>query len=221
MTRSTDGHGKLPFFAALDDSSRTRLRAGARIVNVPAGARVFEPGQSADAFLFVTRGRVRVQLTAENGREIMLYRVEVGEGCVLTTSGLLDSESYAAEALCETDVEAIALPKTCFQDLLGSSTVFRDAVLSAYAARVADLILTIEETRFHRIEPRLANHILEQATDNRINATHQELAASLGTAREVVSRTLKRFERTGTIALARGLIEIKNRTELLRLAQSV
>ncbi len=61
-----------------------------REVALREGTRVFEPGQAADAFLIVTRGVVKVHLTAANGREILLYRVEAGESCVLTTSCLLD-----------------------------------------------------------------------------------------------------------------------------------
>jgi CRP/FNR family transcriptional regulator len=211
----------LPFFAALDAETRRRVVAEARRVALPEGAHVFETGQSAEAFLIVEAGVVRVQLTAQNGREIVLYRVSPGDSCVLTTSCLLDSEAYAAEAICETDVRAIALPRAAFRRLLDGEPTFRDAVLAAYAGRVADLILTIEETRLHRVDARLAALLAEHARDGRVTATHQDLAAELGTAREVVSRTLKRFERSGAVTLGRGLIEIRNRRRLANHAREV
>lgn len=212
---------RIPFLAALDAETRAAVVAGARRMSAPAGARVFEAGQSAEAFLILVSGRVRVHLTAENGREITLYKVEAGESCVLTTSCLLDAEAYAAEAVCETEVAAIALPRAAFRSLLDRSPAFRDAVLGAYAARVSDLILTIEETRFRRLDARLAALLLERAQEGALAATHQDLAAELGSAREVVSRTLKRFERAGAVGLARGLIEIKNADRLAREAASL
>jgi CRP/FNR family transcriptional regulator, anaerobic regulatory protein len=207
--------------AAFDAATQAALRAEARAVNLPIGTRVFEPGQTADAFLIVTRGVVRVQLTAANGREIMLYRVEAGESCVLTTSCLLDAEAYGAEAICETDIAALAVPRVTFRRLLNEMPAFRDAILASYASRVADLITTIEETHLHRVDARLAALIVERAQDGGIRATHQEIAIELGTAREVVSRTLKRFEHAGAVTLGRGLIEIKDRDRLAHLAQIV
>lgn len=203
-----------PIFAKLDRATLELAAPAVRRVAMPAGARVFEPGQPCSAFLIVIAGRVRVQLTAESGREIVLYRIERGETCVLTTSCLLGSESYGAEALCETAVEALALPAATFRTLLDSSTAFRDAILSAYAARVGDLVLTIEETLFQRVDARLAALLRERARDGVVKTTHQALAVELGSAREVVSRILKRFERAGAITLARGAIEIRNARKL-------
>jgi CRP/FNR family transcriptional regulator len=205
---------RAPVFAKLDRDALALAASAVRRVALPAGAHVFEPGQPCSAFLIMTAGRVRVQLTAESGREIVLYRIERGETCVLTTSCILGSEPYGAEAVCETAVEAIALPTATFRALLDSSAAFRDAILSAYAARVGDLVLTIEETLFQRVDARLAAFLRERARDGVVTMTHQALAVELGSAREVVSRILKRFERAGAIALARGAIEIRNARKL-------
>ncbi len=212
--RLADWLARAPAFAQLDRAATDLVASAARRVTLPAGARAFEPGQPCSAFLIVTAGRVRVQLTAENGREVVLYRIEAGESCVLTTSCILGSETYGAEAICETEVEAVALPTLAFRALIDSSATFREAVLSAYAARVADLVLTIEETQFQRVDARLAALLADRAKGGVVNATHQALAVELGSAREVVSRILKRFERAGAIALSRGAIEIKSERRL-------
>jgi CRP/FNR family transcriptional regulator len=209
-----------PFLQTLDPVARQVFAARAVSLSLHAGDPVFRPGQAAEAFIIVTGGRVRVRLIAENGREIVLYRVEAGESCVLTTSHLLDNELHAADALCETDVAAIALPRTAFRELMATSETFRETVLSAYAARVSDLILTIEETQFQRVDARLAALLRERAVDGLLEATHQSLAVELGTAREVVSRTLKRFERAGAINLRRGAIMVTDAAALARLADS-
>lgn len=210
-----------PMLAGLDPATRAVLDAEARELHLPKGARAFESGAPPRAFLIVLEGSVSVRLTAESGREIVLYRVEAGESCVLTTSALLDSEAYAAEAICDSDVTALALPAPAFRALMGSSASFRDAVLAAYASRVTDLILTLEETQFQRVDARLAQLIATRAAAGPLLATHQALAVELGTAREVVSRALKRFERAGAVALGRGAIELRDAAKLKAFAGRV
>ena len=212
----------LASFAAahgLDEAARAAILASARLLRLPAGARVFEPGLECRGFIVVAIGSVRVHLTAESGREIVLYRVGAGQSCVLTTSCLLQNEVYGASAICETEVAAVFLPTATFKGLLDSSRAFREAVLAAYAARVSELVLTLEETAFRRLDARLAQALLSRASAGRIAATHQDLAGELGSAREAVSRLLKRFEREGLVRLARGAIEVNDASRLGALAR--
>jgi CRP/FNR family transcriptional regulator len=165
----------------------------------------------------VLEGSVRVQKLAENGREITLYRVESGGSCVLTTSCLLARERYPAEGITETEVIAAMIPLALFEKALDTSAGFRRFVFSTYAQRISHLILLVEEVAFGRIDERLAQCLLEmREVDNTVEATHQVLAAELGTAREVISRQLKEFERRGWIALQRGRIEILQPDNLRR-----
>ena len=85
--------------------------------------------------------------------------------------------------------------------------------------RVADILGTLQAAVFHRVDARLARHLLtrEEAT---LAVTHRDLAAELGTAREVVSRHLAAFERRGLVRLGRGTVEIVDRAGLRRLADA-
>ena len=202
-----------------DAAARDRLVRETRIVRLPPGARAFAPGAPAAHYLIVLDGAVRVQLVAESGREILLYRVGPGESCVLTTSCLLTREDYGAEAVAETAVTAAAVPAATFRDLVARSAAFRDHVLASYADRVASLILTMEDAVFGRIDRRLAAVLLARESGDRITATHQALAAELGTAREVVSRQLKLFEHRGLVARSRGAVAVIDRERLGRVAK--
>lgn len=196
------------------------LRRGQR-VRLAAGDPVFRPGDAAKAYLMVVSGSVRIQLVAESGREIVLYRISSGESCVLTTSCLLRRESYAAEAICETPVDAIALPEAAFRELLAASESFREAVLGDYARRISDILMQMDLSASQSVSTRLARLVLDRSgPEGAIAATHYDLAVELGTAREVVSRTLKDFERHGAVALGRGRIAILDRSVLSRLAGS-
>ena len=190
-------------------------------MTLPAGTRVFEVGQHAQNMLLLLSGTVRVQQVSDTGREIFLYRVHAGESCILTTACMLADEDYAAEGIAETDIEAVAIPRTAFDDLTARSTTFRTFVFRAYSRRIADLFALIDDIVFQRIDVRLAERLLQLATDNTIHATHQALAVELGTAREVISRTLAEFHRRGWVETARGEICIVNRKALENLARSV
>ncbi|MFA7430802.1 MAG: Crp/Fnr family transcriptional regulator [Rhodospirillaceae bacterium] len=200
-----------PALSALDPSARRLLDDGARPVSLRPGMTVFTDGSACEAFLLVLEGSVRVQKVAENGREIVLYRVEPGQTCVLTTTCLLSQGIYGADGVTETAVRGVALAPGAFQALMATSEAFRRFVFAAYATRVSDLLLLIEEVAFGRIDQRLAAVLLDKAgTCGAVLATHQELAVELGSAREVISRQLKDFERRDLVALGRGRIDIQS-----------
>lgn len=204
-----------PQFARLDAQSARQLAAASRMVAVPAGTVLFQDGTECANYVLVIDGSVRVQKVAENGREIVLYRVEAGQSCVLTTNCLIAHEDYAAEGIAECDVRLLIVPAATFRSLLAQSEVFRDFVFSAYASRLADLLMLIEEVAFGRIDVRLGGWLTQRAdARGEIRATHQEIAVELGTAREVISRQLKEFERRGWLALYRGRIEVRDRAAL-------
>ncbi|MGL4236160.1 Crp/Fnr family transcriptional regulator [Tabrizicola sp.] len=199
----------------------SELAARSRIVSLPTGTRVFEPGQHADNMLLVLSGTVRVQQLSDTGREVFLYRVQAGESCVLTTACMLADEDYSAEGIAETDVDAVVIPGAVFNDLVGRSPVFRNFIFRAYSHRIAGLFGLIDDIVFQRMDVRLAARLLELETGGTIAATHQALSVELGTAREVISRILGEFQRRGWVELARGEIRIIARKGLETLAQSV
>lgn len=206
---------RFPALAGLPSEERAPLAEGAIAMGLPAGATVFAPDQPCGYFILVCSGNVRVyQLDAE-GNEIVLYRLGTGSICILTTLALLASENYSAFAVTETPVEAVALPAATFNELMARSAPFRSFVFQAQAARMADLMTVIQHVAFESIDSRLAARLLALAADGRALAiTHQQLAAEIGTAREVVSRHLKAFERRGWVSLSRGQVELRDAAPL-------
>ena len=199
---------------------RDVLLKRSKVVTVPTGTVIFGPGKAPENLLLLLEGTVRVQQTSEEGREIVLYRVRAGESCVLTTACLLAFEDYTAEGVAETDVSAAAIPKQTFDWLVANSPDFREFVFSAYSRRLMDLFHVIEEIAFQRMDIRAAEKILELSDDNgEVRATHQQMAIELGTAREVVSRMLSEFQRREWVSLARGVIIVRDREALERLAK--
>lgn len=210
---------QFPALRGLGESSLRLLEGAAKSVELPEGAKVFEANTPCGNYLMLASGRVRVQQVSESGREIVLYRISGGESCILTTACLLAHEDYAAEAVTETAVSALVVPRSCFDRLMAESPPFRDLVFAAYASRLTDLMLLVEEVAFGHVDVRLAQRLLHLMDRSGVIAlTHQDLAVELGTAREVISRQLKEFERHGWIRRERGRIAVVDADALKGLA---
>ena len=214
MTGRTDiiaaSSAALPALGGLEEDAARALGSTGRIVDIPAGQVVFRPGSEAETYLIVLKGSVRVSLTGQSGREIVLYRVERGHSCVLTTSCLMTGSSYEAEGVTESDVQALIIPRACYYQLLGQSEKFRRLVFSAFAERLHDLIVLINEVAFGQLDVRLAGYLLEHGQAGPVAKTHQVIASDLGSAREAVSRLLKDFEHKGLVRLDRGRVTLSD-----------
>ncbi len=218
--RESDWIDRFAGLSGLEPRIRDLLSARSKVIRVAQGTTIFGPGKSPDNLLLLLDGTVRVQQLAENGREVVLYRVTAGESCVLTTACMLAYEDHSAEGIAETDIVAAAIPRAVFDDLIASSKEFRNFVFRAYSRRITDLFHVIEDIAFRRMDIRLAQKIIERADAGVLKATHAQLAAELGTAREVISRQLAEFQRRGWVAQARGTVEILDCEGLRGLAES-
>jgi CRP/FNR family transcriptional regulator len=209
MTDAGDWLALFPDLAGLSPRDRADLLARSAVTALPAGTTLFGPGQAPRNYLLLLSGSIRVQQVAETGREIVLYRVVAGQSCALTTACLLSYEDYLAEGIAETDIRAVIVPRPVFDDLIARSAEFRRFVFRAFSTRVTDLCRIIEEVAFSRLDIRLAQKLLTLAdTEGTVRATQQQMAAELGTAREVVNRLVAEFQRRGWIEAARGAIRI-------------
>ena len=211
-----------PGLLELDEPTQKKLFEKSRVVELPSGTLIFGPGKAPESHLLLIDGTVRVQQISENGREIVLYRVQAGESCILTTACLLAHEDYCAEGLAETWVRAVAIPRAVFDDLIASSDVFRRFVFTTYSSRITDLFMVIEEVAFKRIDIRLAQKLLELGRlSGHVQLTHQQLATELGSAREVISRQLQEFQRRGWITATRGAVSLTDIAALDEFAKAL
>lgn len=192
----------------------------ARRVRVGRDTRVFRQGDPCENYYLVLDGCIRVYARAPSGKEIVLYRVEPGDICVLTTSCMLSGTLYPAEGVAETDVTAIALPKSEFDRLIETSASFRRFVLSSFGNRLAGLVALVEQVALVGIGQRLARFLLDRSAGGSqvLTHTHQEIATEIGSAREVVSRQLKQFESHGWVVLGRGSVTVADAGALTHLA---
>jgi len=226
MTAAPSSREWLAEFPALYDISDDiwQMDVGKAVrMQVPRGTVLFRDGDSCKGYVLVVSGSVRVQKMDPQGHEMVLYRVEEGQSCMLTTTCLLGSRSYPAEGIAESDVDLVMLPLKAFEHALAGSEGFRHFVMHNIGERICDLMLLLEDVAFGRMDARLARLLLKNIdpgagkTGLTLNRTHRELAVELGTAREVISRLLKNFERNGLVELSRNQITLCDLRSLQKL----
>ena len=144
------------------------------------------------AIALLISGVVRVYKIGETGREITLYRFGLGQSCILTANAILSERSFPAIATVEREAEAVMIPADTFRDWVRRHDLWREFVFDLLSQRLVSVMALVEEVAFQRMDRRVAAFLLNRAQiQNPIHITHQEIAAELGSSREVISRLLE------------------------------
>ncbi|HET7011377.1 MAG TPA: Crp/Fnr family transcriptional regulator [Anaerolineales bacterium] len=209
----------MPFLRRADPPLAEEFARHAFLARIPSGKDVFVEGDPIDAIALLISGVVRVYKVSETGREITLYRFGLGESCILTANAILSRQSFPAIATVEKDAEAVMIPADTFREWVGRYEVWRAFVFDLLSQRLSSVMALVDEVAFRRMDARIASTLLRRAqAANPIPVTHQELAAELGSSREVVSRVLEDLAERGWVRLQRGRIEVVRSDDLRRLA---
>lgn len=186
-------------------------------ISIEAGCQVFAQGQPAENFVVVTRGCITVFARSEDGKEVVLYRVEPGELCILTTACLIGHTPYPADAVADTATRVRIIPLAEFEPLLDESEPFRRFVFAGMGERLAQVTRRFEHMVLDSTARRLAAFLYARSKEDPVIAmTHDRLATEIGTAREVVSRHLKALEHDSLVRLSRGSITVLDRAGLAK-----
>lgn len=208
-----------PSLADMTPATQRLMRESLQRVTMPSNHILFDLDSPCQAYVLLYAGSVRVVKPTFSGREILLYRLEPGDSCVLTASCLLGHTSYPAQGVTESDLTAFLLSQPVFNRLMETSAPFRAQVFHHFADRIADLMQLVEEVAFGQVDQRLAAYLLQRAP--LLQTTHQQIADELGTVREVISRRLKQFEHHGLVQLARGQVRINDVQRLQQIAATL
>jgi len=199
----------LPILRQAGDSFAREFRQATFFARIPAGRDVFLEGDDVEAIALLISGVVRVYKIGETGREITLYRFGNGSSCILTANAILSHKTFPAVATVEQDAEAMMIPADTFRDWVKRHDLWREFVFDLLSQRLSTVMAIIDEVAFRRMDRRVASLLLERTKrQNPLRITHQEIAAELGSSREVISRLLEDFVSEGSIRSGRGMVEI-------------
>ena len=172
--------------------------------------------------LLIQSGVVRIYLLSEDGREATISRMTEGEVCVLSASCMLNAITFDVQIQAETAVEVLVIPIQYLSVLMRENIYVENFIYKAAAQRFSHAIRAVEQMLFYTLEQRVASYLLEESqrleTDT-IQFTQEQLAQAIGSAREAVTRTLKKRSAAETVELFRGGVCIRDRKGLERLVE--
>ncbi|HSG97898.1 MAG TPA: Crp/Fnr family transcriptional regulator, partial [Woeseiaceae bacterium] len=174
-------------------------------VHKHAGDIMFEPADFSTRYPFVVHGIARVLKAGRSAPDTLLYRLPVGEHCLLSASGLMAHWKFGARVVAEAETEVVLIPAALFLELVRQSPEFAHSVYVGIARRLESVMDLVEQATYFRLDQRLATLIL--ASGSPLNKSHQEMADDLGVSRENVSRALSELRGRGWVRLGRRRID--------------
>ena len=198
---------KVPLFSDLPDEERERLGTLLRSRRYARGEVIFLEGDQGTALCLIAEGRIRIQLTGADGREVVIN--VYGPGEIFGELALLDGEPRSADAIAQDAARVFWLQRDDFSAFLDSHPRAAMTMLASLSRRLRHTTRVVQDATFRDVPSRLARVLLDLAARNgqavehgiRIESrsTQGELAAMVGASRETVNRALRGFEQRGLI----------------------
>jgi CRP-like cAMP-binding protein len=209
---------RVGYFRSVSSAELARLARRCRQRELERGEHAFEEGDACRGLLVVAEGAVEMRQVSPRGREQVLHAE--GAGATLGEAPLFDGQGYIASAVAVEPTRLVLVPKTAVLDLCRRHPAVALSMLEALAKRVRRFAGLVEDLAFRQVTERLARHLetsaaasgapLAPGTVVDLALTQEQLAARLGTVRELVSRALSQLERAGAIKRSRAGIVIRD-----------
>jgi len=179
-------------------------------MDVPADSTFLKTGNYVQSVPLVIKGLIRVSRN-EDDKELLLYYIHPGEMCIMSFSACCSNSASMIEAATLEETKVLLIPAIKLREWITNYPSFNFYVYDMFNKRYLDLIDTINQLIFNRLDERLLNYLREKAVvsgNNHITITHQQIATDMGTAREVISRLLKKLERENKITTSRNQVVV-------------
>jgi len=180
------------------------------VKDIPKDTLILSEGQYIRAIPVVVEGLVKV-FTRYDDKDLLLYYIQPAESCIMSFSSGLSGEPSRIFAITEEDTQLMLMPVERISEWIRRYPAINDLFYQQFRLRYSELLETISSILFHKLDQRLYEYLLEKfhlTKQNPIRISHKQIAAELGTAREVISRVMKKLEMEGKVKQNGSSIEI-------------
>jgi len=187
------------------------LRIGT-LKEVQPGDILLKSGQIINHTMLLLDGRLKIYREDEDGSEFLMYYLEPGNACAMSIMCAMNNERSQIMAVAETDATLLSIPFEATGEWLNKFRSWDEFVLKTYRARFEELLHTLDNIAFRSMDERLLFYLkrLSETEGDVLHTSHQQIATDLNSAREVISRLLKKMEQRGAVELHRNEIHIKD-----------
>lgn len=182
----------------------------ATLSKVPVSAQLLREGQYVRVIPIVLKGLLKVS-TGDEERELLLYYIQPGESCIMSLSACLMNHVSRVGAITQEETDVLLIPVDKLQLWLKTYPNLYMMFFSLFNQRYTDLLDTIRQLLFDNLEERLYQYCHQKIAltgHKYLKLSHRQIAQDLGTAREVISRVIKKLERSGRLKQSKFGIEV-------------
>ncbi len=199
-------------FPLLEASLKKEILDRGEVREVPPGTVLLQAGEPIRSTMLVLDGRVKIYREDDEGNEYLMYYLDPGNACAFSFMCAITQEDSQITAVTETESTLLSIPFEVSINWMKEYRSWDEFVLRTYRNRFEELLNTLDNIAFKSMDERLVFYLKRKAESEGpdLHISHQEIARDLNSAREVVSRLLKKLEQRGVLELARNVIHIKN-----------
>ena len=194
----------------LSDDLIAEIESVAIFKKIPSGSTILRAGQYVKVIPIVTEGLIKV-FSRHEDKDLLLYYIQPNESCIMSFSASLKNEPSRVYAITEEDTSAILLPVEKIDTWIRQFPDFNSIFFQLYNLRYSELLETISDLLFNKMDQRLYDYLKKKhqlTGKNPLKMSHRQIANDMGTAREVISRVMKKLEGEGKVRQHTSSIEI-------------
>ena len=218
-----------PFYSKLTADEQQTLVLSSVLTTYQRGDFLYSCDDDCLGVLLVLSGKLRIFIQSGEQREITLFttgtegggsvaagipenkKQRPGEVCTLSASCAMQEISFDILIEAEEETKVLITPASTFRRLLNQNIYVENYIYRETTEHFSEVMWAMGQLLFTRLDQRLAGYLEDERIRTGspvLSTTHEQIARNLGSAREVVSRTLKSFEKDGIVALSRGTVTI-------------
>lgn len=206
-----------PFWDNLSAAEQETLSLSSNIATYEKNDFIYSRDEDCLGIFLVLEGQVRIYIQSEDTREVTLFRMGPGEICTLSASCMIREITFDIQIEAEEHSKIIVTNVCCFRQLMEQNIYVENYIYKQTAERFSDVMWVLSQILFSSFEKRLASYLEDERIRTGsllLKTTHEQIARNMGSAREVVSRMLKYFEKEGIVLLSRGTVTILDQKKL-------
>lgn len=207
----------LPFWKKLKESEKKQIFDHTILNSYKNGQNIHGGYEDCTGVIAIKKGRLRVYLLSEEGKEITLFRLLDHDVCLLSASCIMRNISFDIYVDAEGPTELFVLNAAVYDKIAKENPAVGSFMTEMISMRFSEAMWVMEQILFMKMDKRLAMFLLEEAnleSGDTITLTHEQIAGHMGSAREVISRMLKYFSNEGILGVSRKGIKILDRKRL-------
>lgn len=204
-----------PLFKGWRDEEYNLLLVKSFFRKYDKGIDLFMEGEKAHGLFLIRSGVVKIYKVGENGREQIIHLSYPGDS--VAELPLFDDGPYPSSAAALEDTELLYIPCQSLMEIMDSRPELYKQIVRVLAGRMRKLVELVEDLSLRQVKQRLARLILKESNGKNtfiLTFTNDEIAARLGSVRDVISRTFSALQNDDLITLSGRHITILNRARL-------